>query len=48
MALFGTPVAHENHAQRACHAALAVQKAMEAFGKKIQRAHGVAFQMRPN
>jgi ribosomal protein L40E len=28
MALFGAPVAHEDHAQRACRAALAVQKAI--------------------
>jgi tetratricopeptide (TPR) repeat protein len=46
MALFGAPVAHEDHAQRACHAALAIQQAMEAFGEKIQREHGVDFQMR--
>ncbi|GAF90897.1 unnamed protein product, partial [marine sediment metagenome] len=26
MALFGAPVAHEDHAQRACYAALAIQK----------------------
>ena len=28
MALFGAPVAHEDHAQRACHAALSIQKAI--------------------
>ncbi len=28
MALFGAPVAHEDHAQRACHAALAVKRAI--------------------
>ena len=28
MALFGAPVAHEDHANRACHAALLIQKAM--------------------
>ena len=26
MALFGAPIAHEDHAQRACHAALSLQK----------------------
>jgi class 3 adenylate cyclase/tetratricopeptide (TPR) repeat protein len=46
MALFGAPVAHEDHAQRACHAALAIQKAMAAYGEKIQREYGVDFQMR--
>ncbi len=28
MALFGAPIAHEDHAQRACHAALAIQQAL--------------------
>ena len=32
MALFGAPVAHEDHAQRACHAALAIQKSIEVYG----------------
>jgi class 3 adenylate cyclase/tetratricopeptide (TPR) repeat protein len=46
MALFGAPLAHEDHAQRACHAALAIQKAMEGYGEKIQREHGVLFRLR--
>lgn len=46
MALFGAPVAHEDHAQRACHAGLAIQSAMETFGGKIQRDTGLEFQMR--
>ena len=29
MALFGAPIAHENHAQRACYAALSIQRALE-------------------
>ena len=32
MALFGAPVAHEDHGQRACHAALSIQKAIEGYG----------------
>ena len=32
MALFGAPVAHEDHGQRACHAALSFQKARPANG----------------
>ena len=35
MALFGAPVAHEDHAQRACYAALAVQKALEKYAEKL-------------
>ena len=33
MALFGAPVAHEDHAQRACHAALAIQQALVPYGE---------------
>lgn len=46
MALFGAPVAHEDHAKRACWAALAVQSAMAGYGKKIQKECGVSFKMR--
>jgi hypothetical protein len=35
MALFGAPKSHEDHARRACLAALAVQKAVTAYGEKI-------------
>ncbi len=46
MALFGAPVAHEDHAQRACHAALAIQKAMEEYSRKIEKERGQEFKMR--
>jgi class 3 adenylate cyclase len=46
MALFGAPVAHEDHAQRACHSALSIQKALEAYRKKILNDYGVEFKMR--
>ena len=46
MALFGAPVAHEDHAQRACNAALLIQKAMGAYEVKINKEHGVEFKMR--
>ncbi|NIU10880.1 MAG: guanylate cyclase, partial [Phycisphaerae bacterium] len=46
MALFGAPVAHEDHAQRACHAALAIQSAVTAYGDKIKGDHGQDFKMR--
>ena len=41
MALFGAPVAHEAHAQRACHAALSIQKAMGEYGERIKQEWGV-------
>ena len=46
MALFGAPLAHEDHAQRACHAALAVKKALETYQKMILDDYGIEFQMR--
>ena len=46
MALFGAPLAHEDHAQRACHAALTFQKAMEEYGNKINNDYGVEFKLR--
>ena len=46
MALFGAPIAHEDHARRACHAALAFQKAMREYGEGIKRDLGVNFSMR--
>ncbi len=46
MALFGAPVAHEDHAQRACHAALSIQKALRVFEEKIKKDFGANFKMR--
>ena len=46
MALFGAPVAHEDHAQRACHAALSIQKAIGEYGEKVGKDCGVEFKMR--
>ena len=46
MALFGAPVAHEDHAQRACHAALAIQKAIGEYGAGLKNVRGVDFRMR--
>jgi class 3 adenylate cyclase/tetratricopeptide (TPR) repeat protein len=46
MALFGAPVSHEDHAQRACYAALAIQKAIKEYGQKIKETCGVDFLMR--
>jgi class 3 adenylate cyclase/tetratricopeptide (TPR) repeat protein len=46
MALFGAPLAHEDHAQRACYAALAIQKDLAEYSEKIQKDYGREFQMR--
>ena len=40
MALFGAPIAHEDHAQRACHAALAIQQALVPYGEEVKRSTG--------
>jgi len=46
MALFGAPVAHEDHAQRACHAALAIRGSLQEYEEKVKRDCGVEFKMR--
>jgi class 3 adenylate cyclase len=46
MALFGAPVALEDHAFRACLAALAIQEDTNLLAADVQRRDGVALQMR--
>src|SRR6266536_2479375 len=46
MALFGAPSAHEDHAVRACYAALAMQAAVQQYAAEVQRTQGVPLQMR--
>src|SRR5210317_439204 len=46
MALFGAPVAHEDHAQRSCYAALSIQKLISEYGEKTTNDLGIDFQMR--
>ncbi len=46
MALFGAPIAYEDHAIRACYAALAIQSAIRRYAEETIREHGVALQVR--
>jgi class 3 adenylate cyclase/tetratricopeptide (TPR) repeat protein len=46
MALFGAPVAHEDHAHRALSAALAIQSGLKPLAEDVRRMHGVEFRMR--
>src|SRR5215475_8509618 len=46
MALFGAPLAHEDHAARACYAALAMQEALRRYADEVRRTHGLTVQMR--
>jgi tetratricopeptide (TPR) repeat protein/energy-coupling factor transporter ATP-binding protein EcfA2 len=46
MALFGAPLAHEDHAVRACHASLSIQHALTDYGEKLKKTCGIDFKMR--
>src|SRR5437899_9796918 len=46
MALFGAPIAHEDHAHRALSAALAIQRELKPLADDVRRMHGIEFRMR--
>ncbi len=46
LALFGAPIAHEDHPQRALFAALRMQQAMRRHGDRIRLEKGIALQIR--
>jgi class 3 adenylate cyclase/tetratricopeptide (TPR) repeat protein len=46
MALFGAPIAHEEHAQRACHAALYLSDQLARYAEQLKREEGLDFSVR--
>jgi class 3 adenylate cyclase/tetratricopeptide (TPR) repeat protein len=46
MALFGAPLAHEDHAVRACYAALRMQETVKRYAEEVHRTQGVPLQIR--
>jgi class 3 adenylate cyclase/tetratricopeptide (TPR) repeat protein len=46
MALFGAPLAHEDHATRGCYAALRMQQSIKGYAEEIRHSLGVAVRIR--
>src|SRR5262249_61130645 len=46
MALFGAPIAYEDHAQRACYAALHLRDEIRRYADELRLSHGIDFAVR--
>jgi class 3 adenylate cyclase/tetratricopeptide (TPR) repeat protein len=46
MALFGAPLAHEDHAVRACYAALRMQESAKRYAEEVHRTEGIPLHVR--
>src|SRR5215470_13260038 len=46
MALFGAPLAHEDHAVRACYASLRMQESVKRYAEEVHRTMGLPLHIR--